>query len=116
MEHPGVLLQGAQVCFICEEITAAVEAEREAKERLRKYWFVAEEEVARLRADNSNLRDDLTRAWGLTDADTEAARTAGIERLREALERIAGVVTYSPDEEELVKIAREVLGRKGKKL
>jgi hypothetical protein len=43
-------------------------------------------EGEQLRTDNSRLRDELAQAWGLTDADTEAARTAEIEGLRAAIE------------------------------
>jgi hypothetical protein len=46
------------------------------------------DEVERLRADNSRLRDELAQAWGLTDADTEAARTAEIKGLRKALDTL----------------------------
>jgi hypothetical protein len=99
--------------------------------------YEAADEIERLRADNSNLRDDLARAWGLTDADAYAARTAEIERLRlldecniekveaflreeirseekisklrEALEKIAVDDPRGPGEFDCIQIARAAL-------
>jgi hypothetical protein len=90
------------------------------------------DEVERLRADNSRLRDELAQAWGLTDADTEAARTDEIadlhskytasqeemtevltehRKLVEALERIAVDDPRGPGEDDCIEIARLALGR-----
>jgi regulator of replication initiation timing len=56
------------------------------------------DEVERLRVDNSRLRDELAQAWGLTDADTEAARTDEIADL---------LSKYTASQEEMTELLTE---------
>jgi septal ring factor EnvC (AmiA/AmiB activator) len=72
----------AAECYVCDHIAGALRVAVEAER----------EELAKVRADNSRLRDELAQAWGLTDADTEAARTAEIKRLRAEVERDANTI------------------------